>query len=120
MTKTFLVHGKTDQRGFFAIGLGLALFAVFAATGWGLVTLVDEPPQTAAGPEVPAASATSEPAGISDLAGKADCFADRSFTPSSPIANSSGCGAEADGYSPVQTKVPFAARAIPTDSFFAP
>jgi hypothetical protein len=57
------VRGKTDQRGFFGVGLGLALFAVFAATGWGLVTLVDEPPQTAAAPEISAASATSEPAG---------------------------------------------------------
>jgi len=63
MMKMAFVHGKTDQRGFFEVGLGLALFAVFAATGWGLVTLVDEPPQTAAGPEIPAASATSEPAG---------------------------------------------------------
>lgn len=57
------MHGKTYQRGFFGVGLGLALFAVFAATGWGLVTLVDEPPQMAAGPGVSAASATSEPAG---------------------------------------------------------
>ena len=57
------VHGKTDQRGFFGVGLGLALFAVFAATALGLVTLVDEPPQTAAAPEISAASATSEPGG---------------------------------------------------------
>jgi hypothetical protein len=63
MMKMTFVRGKTDQRGFFEVGVGLVLFAVFAAAGWGLVTLVDEPPQTAAGPEIPAASATSEPAG---------------------------------------------------------
>ena len=56
------VIGKRDQRGFFAAGLGLALFAVFAATGWGLVTVVDAQQQAAAGREVPAATAASEPA----------------------------------------------------------
>ncbi len=62
MMKMASVRGKTDQRGFFEVGLGLAFFAVFAATGWGLVALVDGPPQTSAGPVIPA-SATSEPAG---------------------------------------------------------
>ena len=61
--KMAFVHRKTDQRGFFGVGEAFAILAVFAATTWGLVTLVEEPPQTAAVPEISAARATSEPAG---------------------------------------------------------
>jgi hypothetical protein len=50
------VPGRKNQSGFFAAGLGLALFAVFAATGWGLVTVGDGEPPTAAEREVHAAT----------------------------------------------------------------
>jgi hypothetical protein len=63
MMKMNFVLRKRNQRGFFGVGLRLALFAVFAAAGWGLIEVVEQPQQTAAGREIPAASATSEPAG---------------------------------------------------------
>jgi hypothetical protein len=49
------IFRKRGQRGFFAAGLGLALFAVFAATGWGVMRVVDPQQPTVAGGEVPAA-----------------------------------------------------------------
>jgi NAD(P)-dependent dehydrogenase (short-subunit alcohol dehydrogenase family) len=50
------ISGRKSQGGFFAAGLGLALFAVFAAAGWGVVT-VAEGQQTAAERVVHAAAA---------------------------------------------------------------
>jgi hypothetical protein len=57
------ISGKRGQRGFFAAGLGLALFAVFAATGWGVMRVADAQQPTVAGGEAPTTSAASEPAG---------------------------------------------------------
>jgi hypothetical protein len=54
--------GRRNQAGFFAAGLGLVLFAVFAATGWGVVTVAEEQ-RTAAERPVHAATAASEAAG---------------------------------------------------------
>jgi hypothetical protein len=56
------VSGRRNQAGFFAAGLGLALFAAFAAAGWGLVTVVEEQPGMAAGPEVQAHATAASPA----------------------------------------------------------
>lgn len=51
------VLGRRNQGGFFGVGLGLALLAVFGATGWGLVTVVEEQQQAAmAAPEIHAAA----------------------------------------------------------------